>query len=52
MHLRRGGCIDSYVDFREHRVLRASFWIKLSFIIIEVALAIGKPPERQRSAIC
>lgn len=26
---------------RQHRVLRASFWIKLSFIIIEAALAIA-----------
>lgn len=42
---RKWGCVvDSYLDFREHRVLRASFWIKLSFILIEVALAIGKPP--------
>ncbi|KAK2768845.1 hypothetical protein FQN54_000705 [Arachnomyces sp. PD_36] len=29
------------VHYREHRILRASFWIKLFFIIIEVALAIG-----------
>ncbi|KFX89860.1 hypothetical protein O988_08465 [Pseudogymnoascus sp. VKM F-3808] len=29
------------INFREHRVLRASFWIKLAFIIIEVALAIA-----------
>ena len=29
------------LDFREHRILRISFWIKLDFILIEVALAIG-----------
>ncbi len=28
-------------DFRQHRNLRASFWIKLVFILVEVALAIG-----------
>ncbi|KAF2016025.1 hypothetical protein BU24DRAFT_492192 [Aaosphaeria arxii CBS 175.79] len=29
------------IHFREHSVLRYSFWIKLSFILIEVALAIA-----------
>ena len=29
------------IDFREHRVLRASFWIKLVFILLEVVLAIA-----------
>lgn len=29
------------IHFREHRVLRASFWTKLLFIIVEVALAIA-----------
>lgn len=29
------------IHFREHRVLRISFWIKLAFIFIEVGLAIG-----------
>lgn len=29
------------IHFREHRILRISFWLKLFFIIIEVALAIG-----------
>jgi hypothetical protein len=29
------------IHYREHRILRASFWIKLAFIIIEVGLAIG-----------
>jgi hypothetical protein len=29
-------------DFREHRILRISFWIKLVFIILEVLLAIGR----------
>jgi hypothetical protein len=34
---------DSYewADFRQHHVLRASFWIKLVFIIVEVSLAIA-----------
>lgn len=29
------------IHFREHKVLRASFWIKLFFILIEVCLAIA-----------
>lgn len=29
------------IHYRNHRVLRASFWIKLSFILLEVALAIA-----------
>jgi len=29
------------IHFRQHRVLRLSFWIKLFFILIEVALAIA-----------
>jgi len=29
------------IHFREHSVLRISFWIKLAFILIEVALAIA-----------
>lgn len=29
------------IHYREYRILRASFWIKLAFIIVEVALAIG-----------
>ncbi|KAF2684953.1 hypothetical protein K458DRAFT_244307, partial [Lentithecium fluviatile CBS 122367] len=29
------------IHFREHSVLRTSFWIKLAFILIEVGLAIG-----------
>ncbi len=35
------------IHYREHRILRTSFWIKLTFILIEVALAIGKqhPPN-------
>ncbi|OAF60240.1 hypothetical protein VC83_02969 [Pseudogymnoascus destructans] len=36
------------IHFREHRVLRASFWIKLFFIIIEVALAIGFGVESKK----
>lgn len=30
------------IHFREHRVLRASFWLKLAFIFVELGLAIGK----------
>ena len=29
------------IHFREHRILRISFWVKLAFIIVEVALAIA-----------
>lgn len=29
------------IHYRQHRVLRMSFWIKLTFIIVEVGLAIG-----------
>jgi len=29
------------IHFRQHRILRMSFWIKLSFIIIEVILAVA-----------
>ncbi|KAF2757094.1 hypothetical protein EJ05DRAFT_477320 [Pseudovirgaria hyperparasitica] len=29
------------IHFREHRILRISFWIKLSFILLELALAIA-----------
>ncbi|GAB7349475.1 hypothetical protein MBLNU459_g0187t1 [Dothideomycetes sp. NU459] len=29
------------IHFREHRVLRLSFWLKLAFIFVEVALAIA-----------
>lgn len=31
----------TYLDYREHRVLRLSFWIKLTFVILEVILAIA-----------
>lgn len=31
------------VVFREHSILRTSFWIKLAFILIEIALVIGEP---------
>lgn len=30
------------IYFREYRILRISFWMKLAFIFIEVGLAIGK----------
>lgn len=29
------------IHFRQHRILRISFWVKLAFIFIEVGLAIG-----------
>jgi len=29
------------IHFRQHRVLRNSFWIKLTFILVEVALAVA-----------
>ncbi|RBR11416.1 uncharacterized protein FIESC28_09030 [Fusarium coffeatum] len=29
------------INYREHRVLRISFWVKLTFIIVEVALIIA-----------
>ncbi|QSZ31860.1 hypothetical protein DSL72_001429 [Monilinia vaccinii-corymbosi] len=29
------------IHYRQHRVLRTSFWVKLSFIIVELGLAIG-----------
>jgi len=29
------------IHFRQYRILRASFWIKLTFIFVEIALAIG-----------
>nr|POE51566.1 protein sfk1 [Quercus suber] len=29
------------IHYREYRILRASFWVKLSFIIVEIALAIA-----------
>jgi hypothetical protein len=29
------------IHFREYRILRVSFWIKLTFILVEVALAIA-----------
>ena len=32
-----GACIEN----REHSVLATSFWVKLGFIIVEVALAIA-----------
>ncbi len=33
--------IDRTLDFRQHRVLRASFWLKLSFILLELCLAVA-----------
>lgn len=33
------------IHFRQYRILRASFWIKLFFILTEIALAIGKYSE-------
>jgi hypothetical protein len=28
-------------EYRTHRVLRASFWIKLTFVVVELSLAIA-----------
>lgn len=44
------------IHFREHRVLRLSFWIKLAFILIEVVLAVafgvlGRKKMRNEAAI-
>lgn len=30
------------IHYRQHKILRVSFWVKLAFIIIEVGLAIGQ----------
>ena len=35
------------IHHRQHRVLRSSFWMKLFFILIEVALAIRTSPSSQ-----
>jgi hypothetical protein len=47
---------EKQLDFRQHRVLRISFWLKLTFILIEVALAIafgvlGRVGRRNEAAI-
>lgn len=34
------------IKYREHRVLRASFWIKLFFIFVEIILAVGKSSHK------
>lgn len=44
------------MHFRQHRILRISFWIKLAFIIIEIGLAIafavlGDRSDYNRAAI-
>lgn len=36
------------IHFRQYRVLRASFWIKMAFIFIEVGLVIGFGVESYR----
>ncbi|KAE9977356.1 hypothetical protein EG328_002088 [Venturia inaequalis] len=36
------------IHYRQHRILRISFWVKLAFGIIEVGLAIGFGVENQR----
>lgn len=38
------------IFFREYRILRASFWIKLTFIIVEIALAIAFGVTQYRTA--
>lgn len=44
------------IHFREHRILRVSFWLKLTFILLEVALAVafgvlGRVKRRNEAAI-
>ncbi|EHK99868.1 putative protein SFK1 [Glarea lozoyensis 74030] len=39
--LRHQGRLARNTNFRQHRILRISFWIKLFFILIEIALAIA-----------
>lgn len=29
------------IHYRQYRILRASFWVKLTFIFLELALCIG-----------
>src|SRR5205809_484688 len=29
------------IHYREHRILRVSFWVKLTFIVVELSLAIA-----------
>lgn len=38
------------IHFRQYRILRISFWVKLAFIIVEVALAIGTFPTTTNSS--
>merc|ERR1712072_1124622 len=38
------------IFYREYRILRASFWIKLTFIIVEIALAIAFGVTQYRTA--
>lgn len=33
-------CADKFVENRQYRILRSSFWIKLAFILVELVLAI------------
>ncbi|PGH04432.1 hypothetical protein AJ79_07089 [Helicocarpus griseus UAMH5409] len=37
------------IHYRDHRILAASFWIKLAFIVIEIALAIAFGVTGQRT---
>lgn len=34
------------IHYREHRILRTSFWFKLAFIFVEVGLVVGKSSYR------
>lgn len=33
--------LTSNAEYREYRVLRASFWLKLTFILLEIALVVA-----------
>jgi hypothetical protein len=37
------------IHYRQHKILRMSFWVKLAFIIIEVGLAIGMLHDNRKS---
>lgn len=52
-------CTDRFppfVEYKEHRMLRASFWVKLVFILVEIALLIcfgvlGRLKKRDAAAV-
>jgi hypothetical protein len=40
------------IHYREHRVLRMSFWVKLAFIFVELGLAVGMFRCRTGYSLC